>query len=514
MNFPIEHMYRLAPRGGAGLACDETGVALGATDLARVHLEAGGRRRYEVRPPADVGRVLKAAYGPQPDAVVQRLHRGLTRTARWLEAGDLCHAGVEAVMLGFPDLTPTAMVKLAEIADLEKRGDAWRDEPRLPAGQAGGGQWTTGGGGGGAVVTAKPVQTVASPSISMPVPRPEPRVQSLDDRIYGPAAASPPSSPYSQQPQATLDDGVLHFTEGQGPGGQPAIWDDGVYHFTQGQAEPLIATAAAQEEFDEEPNRRSNGPPEEFDTLQEVFPGLRDHPFARAILAPFDHFIGFSALADEMNLAATMNMYRSLVAQTKAIDPSFVDYQVFPEGGVAGLSWEGRANLINSLLMERASAYYRIRGDVRPLQTETVIFLRKTVDDAYADAVKKYNAGDLKPRLSREEAIGNNMDAKVRKKLRQLYNVYNIKYGNNNIKINNRDKITSDGAIDYRIPDARIGDISFDWTLSLKTMSSRQIKGFFDADARPKAVVIVRPSQYGNDTLYAIRRPITSKSPR
>jgi len=82
MNFPIEHMFRLAPRGGAGLACDETGVALGAADLARVHLEAGGRRRCEVRPPGDIGRVLKAAYGPQPDAVVHRLHRGLTRTAR------------------------------------------------------------------------------------------------------------------------------------------------------------------------------------------------------------------------------------------------------------------------------------------------------------------------------------------------------------------------------------------------------------------------------------------------
>ncbi len=102
MNFAVDHMFRLAPRGGAGLSCDEIGVALGAADLARVHLEAGGRRRCEVRPPAEVGWLLKAAHGPQPDAVVQRLHRGLNRTAKWLEAGDLCHAGVEAVMLASP----------------------------------------------------------------------------------------------------------------------------------------------------------------------------------------------------------------------------------------------------------------------------------------------------------------------------------------------------------------------------------------------------------------------------
>ncbi len=42
-------------------------------------------------------------------------------------------------MLRIPDLTPTAVAKLAELSDLEKRGDHWKDEPRLPVGQAGGG---------------------------------------------------------------------------------------------------------------------------------------------------------------------------------------------------------------------------------------------------------------------------------------------------------------------------------------------------------------------------------------
>jgi hypothetical protein len=43
-------MYRLAPRGGGGLACDKTGVALGAADLVRVGADAAGRRRFKARP--------------------------------------------------------------------------------------------------------------------------------------------------------------------------------------------------------------------------------------------------------------------------------------------------------------------------------------------------------------------------------------------------------------------------------------------------------------------------------
>jgi hypothetical protein len=102
--------------------------------------------RCEVRTPAEIAWILQAAYGPQPDAVVLRLSLGLRRAAAWIEAGDLGRAGIEIVKLGCPDLEPEAMAKLAEIGDLEKRSMAWETEPRIPAGQAGGGQWTTGGG--------------------------------------------------------------------------------------------------------------------------------------------------------------------------------------------------------------------------------------------------------------------------------------------------------------------------------------------------------------------------------
>jgi len=45
MNLPTQQSYRLVPCGGAGLACDEEGLALGSVDLARVRTDARGVRR-------------------------------------------------------------------------------------------------------------------------------------------------------------------------------------------------------------------------------------------------------------------------------------------------------------------------------------------------------------------------------------------------------------------------------------------------------------------------------------
>jgi hypothetical protein len=99
-----------------------------------------------VRSLAELERIIGAAYGPQTDVELQRVHRGLGRAAAWIEAGDLGHAGVEAVMLRLPELPAGVMAKLARLADFEKDGSStWENEPRVPAGQSGGGRWTTGG---------------------------------------------------------------------------------------------------------------------------------------------------------------------------------------------------------------------------------------------------------------------------------------------------------------------------------------------------------------------------------
>ena len=172
MTIPLKHAYSLVRRGGPGLACDEDGLTLGTLEVARVRQDAMGVRRCELRSPGEIDQILLAAFGPQPDGVAARIHRGLRRTAACIEAGDLGRAGVEAVKLALPGLSPDAIAKLSAIADdLEKAGDAWQEQPRIPAGQNGGGQWTDGAGGGQA---ANPSPTAKPPSPAVPPVRPKP----------------------------------------------------------------------------------------------------------------------------------------------------------------------------------------------------------------------------------------------------------------------------------------------------------------------------------------------------
>ncbi len=459
MNVPMDRAYRLALRGGSGLACDQDGVSLGPADLVRVRLDTAGARRCEVRPPSEIGRLLRTAYGPQPDEVVQRLHRGLRRAAAWIETGDLGRAGLEAVMLGFPDLTPPTMAKLASIADLEK-GDAWRTEPRVPAGQTGGGQWTAGGGG-ASTVTAKPVSH--RPSAARTYRRPT--VPLLDDGVYRPGIDGP----------------------------------------------SLISTGGAEEDDE---RFGSNGPPADITSLAELFPGLKEEPGLAIPLSPIEGFLGIGRAADGTNLAATMMKYRFLLAKIRTLDPDFEDEELSSDG-IAGLNWEDRNDLLDRLRMQLAASLYRHNGDDSLLQVETLRFLQRAVDDAYAEGVKEYNAGRLQPRLSRAEAIGNYIDTSVRSKLSMIFNMLKIPYGyGRNITVNNRDYDTSLPKNTYRIPDARVGSISFDWTLTFKTISSPQIRGFFSADTRPTAVVIVRPSHFGPNSTYIIPRPAALRSTR
>jgi hypothetical protein len=160
--------FRLTPRGGSGIACDESGVALGSADLVRVHRSLDGGVACEVRPPCEIGDILRLVYGPQPEAAVDRIHRGLCRAALYLEGGDLGRASLEAVMLGLPELAPDALAKLAHL----EKGDstAWQNQPRVPAGQHEGGQWTTGGGAAGASNVASEASH-ERPAPTPPMPR-------------------------------------------------------------------------------------------------------------------------------------------------------------------------------------------------------------------------------------------------------------------------------------------------------------------------------------------------------
>jgi hypothetical protein len=145
MNLPLGRPFRLVDYGGPGLSCDENGVALGKVQLVWRSM-GDAPLPSKVRPLEGLSEVIRLAYGAQSPDVIRRCHRGLARVAARLDSGDLTLAALEAVMIGSPDLAPPAMAKLAKLADLEKAGTAWEDQPRVPAGEHGGGQWTAEGG--------------------------------------------------------------------------------------------------------------------------------------------------------------------------------------------------------------------------------------------------------------------------------------------------------------------------------------------------------------------------------
>lgn len=264
MNLPFKHVFRLAPRGGGGgLSCDGAGIALGGVPLVRVSFE-GGSLRSEVRPLGELGEVLQMAYGLQSLETVRRCHRGLARAAAQLEIGDLATAGIEAVLIGLPELTSAAIAKLARRADLEKSGTAWENEPRVPAGQPDGGQWTTGGGSTASNGSASGV-TIGSGSRPRQVDH---RPTLLDDGVYRPDA---------DRPARVLTGGPEDAFEGfrHGIGG--------------------------------------NEPPYDFMELSELFPGLRNEPGVAIPLAPVDAFLGISSAANALQFGRDGNRIREAI---------------------------------------------------------------------------------------------------------------------------------------------------------------------------------------------------------
>jgi len=139
MSFSPIQNFRLVARGEKGVACDRAGVALGAAELLRVELHSAGRRSCEIVPPEALRPLLEAAYGSQEADRTLQIHRGLSRAARALEAGDLCLAGIETVLLRLPEFSGAAFKKIADIASLTKWGAGWQNQPRAPAGQPDGG---------------------------------------------------------------------------------------------------------------------------------------------------------------------------------------------------------------------------------------------------------------------------------------------------------------------------------------------------------------------------------------
>jgi hypothetical protein len=189
----------------------------------------------------------------------------------------------------------------------------------------------------------------------------------------------------------------------------------------------------------------------------------------------------------------------------QAIDPNYRFESLGPS-----VTLQGQINQLNGLRFDRAEAFMRVKGELRPLQVESLRFIQGRVDRAYDSGLKLLRAGKLKVRLSEQEALGNYIDAQVRAELRERYNIARIDWaGEGPVRVNRREHYSSASELTFRIPDARFGKVIFDMTLTLKTLRTPQVRDFFYADFRPSHLVVIRPSQLGSGHTYVIPRPET-----
>lgn len=237
-------------------------------------------------------------------------------------------------------------------------------------------------------------------------------------------------------------------------------------------------------------------------TLQEAFPGLANPP-AGAILSVADNLFDITGPASALTASLTQQYSSVLIRQIRAIDP---DYRFDSLGRPSTL--EGQVNQINRLRLHRAAALYRVRGETGALQVEALRYLQPKVDAAYEMGLRMLEAGRLSVRLSPREAVGNYIDREMRRELRELYNSLGIASGpGQQVRVVGREYDSSASELTYRIPDARIGNLAIDVTLTQKTLSTAQVRGFFNSYFRPSSVVIVRPRQSGPNSTYIITRP-------
>lgn len=240
-------------------------------------------------------------------------------------------------------------------------------------------------------------------------------------------------------------------------------------------------------------------------TLEQTFPGLRDAP-GGAIISLLDNVFDITGPANELMAAMTRERSALLIERIAALDPNWKFQSLgFPT------TWEGQKNQLNDLRMQRAASFVKMKGEVSPMQVETMRVMQGIADSAYTRAVRLYELGKLKGRLSREEAIGTYVDDAVRTELRMVYRRYSVKQIGSDIRVNRREYDTSKPEMAYRRPDARVGGVAYDVTLSEKTLKTPQIRGFFNADFRPSHVIIIRPRQLGPGSSYIISRSEAGK---
>ncbi len=118
---------------------------MGPVVLAKIRAATTAPGRCYLRPASEIAEALRLAYGPVPDLATERWCRGLGKVGELLARGQTAHARIYAVLLGFPEIAPEGMAKLAAAAALQKYNPDWEAESRVPPKNPGAGEWATDG---------------------------------------------------------------------------------------------------------------------------------------------------------------------------------------------------------------------------------------------------------------------------------------------------------------------------------------------------------------------------------
>lgn len=237
-------------------------------------------------------------------------------------------------------------------------------------------------------------------------------------------------------------------------------------------------------------------------TIEQTFPGLQAAP-GGAIIALADGVLQLTWAATALQVEIVQNWTRQVFSDIKAIDPGWNFDRLGPT-----TTLHGQISQLKQLRFDRAAMLLRVRNHPSALQVETLRFLQERVDATYARGHKLVTANRLRIRLSTQKALGNFIDREVRRDLRLRYNAFGIRSdGPGPVRVNRREISSSGTETSFRRPDARVGQIAYDVTISNKTLKTAQVRGFFEADFRPEAVVIIRPRQLGPNHTYLIVRP-------
>jgi hypothetical protein len=95
-------------------------VALGPVVLVEAFRDEAAKLRFRAKPLTELGKAMRLAYGEAEGEAIARHHRGLSRIAELLAAGEGTRARIHAVQLGFPDIDDDGMAKLTRAATLGK----------------------------------------------------------------------------------------------------------------------------------------------------------------------------------------------------------------------------------------------------------------------------------------------------------------------------------------------------------------------------------------------------------